>query len=148
MKSLWMVAVLSLVGCVSGAPVGEDESARPEIQAIYEAWTQADMSDLSSCGAQHWARVSAEEFKDVCGAYSCQHSGSGSCMLACTPTDDVSTAYWDESAKPNDVGAENFARAHEQVHAWLSCTTGSADVNHTNKVWSVLKSIERDIRAM
>lgn len=149
MKSLWIVAVLGLVGCASSAPIGEDESDRPEIQLVFEAWDQAGMPDVSSCGAQHWARVSPTEFADVCGEASCAHSGKGSCMLACTPTDDVATAYWDASAHPNDVGAENFARAHEQLHAWLACTTGSADVNHTNvKVWSLLNSIERDLRAM
>jgi hypothetical protein len=140
---------LLLVGCAGGATVGEDESGRPEIQAVYEAWDEARMGDVSSCGAQHWARVDAEEFKDVCGEYSCAHSGVGSCMLACTPTDDVATAYWDDSAHPNDVGAESFARAHEQIHAWLACTTGNADLNHTNtKAWDLLKSIERDLRAM
>lgn len=142
-----MLVAVALVGC-AGAPVGEDESERPEIQAIYEAWTQAGLPSLESCGAQHWARVDAEEFKSVCGEYSCAHSGTGACMMACTPTDDVATAYWDASANPNDPGAESFARAHEQVHSWLACTTKDADKDHTSRAWGVLHEIERDLRAM
>jgi hypothetical protein len=138
--------LLLLAACAE--PIGEDESGRPEIQMVYEAWTEARLGDLTSCGAQHWARVSPEEFKDVCGSYSCAHSGVGSCTMACTPADDVATAYWDETAQPNDKGAESFARAHEQVHAWLACTTGNADKDHTSRAWSVLHDIERDLRSI
>lgn len=145
----YLLAVLVLTGCAANLPQGEDESDRPEIQALFEAWDQAGMADVSACGAQHWARVDPETFKDACGDYSCSAGKVGSCMQACTPVDDVSTAFWDETLHANDPGAESFARAHEQVHAWLKCTTGSADADHTNaRAWSVLHSIERDLRAM
>lgn len=145
-RLLWVVLVC--VGC-AGVPDGVDETGRPEILALSAAWADAGLGDLTGCPVQRWARVSPEEFEDVCGAPSCQHSGTGKCTLACTPTHDVSVAYWDESARPNDPGEEHFARAHEQVHAWLKCTTGDADTDHTDSVaWDALDGIGRELRAM
>lgn len=151
MKKLVVLVALSfVVGCADSLET-EDQTDRPEISMALAAWEGAGLPDVSACPIERWARVDSEGFEAACGEGSCASGKVGACTLACTPIEDRANpvGYWNSDLHPNDVGTENVARAHEQFHAWLMCTTGSADQDHTNTVaWQAMKEIDRDLRKL
>lgn len=130
MKSLWMVAVLGLVGCANVSPALPFIDATPagavqsDDSLARQLWVAAGLDEPNeSCVAPLWVHVDAATFQTLC-----EHDENAA--WGCTRWMDETHAV---SVWSGD-GDEQSVLLHEQLHVLENCVLGDADADHTNRV--------------